>query len=124
MSVVEAVAAAGPAAAGEAAAAATSVVDSNAGAPSLDLAQVGSTAAMMEPVSSVADAPAPAAGASVVDSSLNDRRRSNGVDSALVRPAAKQIICLPSSTGLRCAARHSCLCCCQCCSVAGFLRFF
>ena len=57
-------------------AAATSVVDSNAAAPSLDLAQVGSTAALMEAaVSSVGDAAA--AGASVVDSSLKDRRQSN-----------------------------------------------
>ncbi|BDA45337.1 probable polyubiquitin (Fragment) at N-terminal half [Coccomyxa sp. Obi] len=86
VSVMEAAAAAGPAAAEEAAAAATSVVDSNAGAPSLDLAQVGSTAAMMEPVSSVADAPNGAAGASVVDSSLKDRRRSNVVDSTLAAP--------------------------------------
>ncbi|KAK9901378.1 hypothetical protein WJX75_009335 [Coccomyxa subellipsoidea] len=62
-------------------AAATSVVDSNAAAPSsLDLAQVGSTAAMMEAaVSSVGDAAAadPAPGASVVDSNLKDRRQSN-----------------------------------------------
>ncbi len=52
------------------------MVDSNAAAPSLDLAQVGSTAALMEvAVSSVGDAAA--AGASVVDSSLKDRRQSN-----------------------------------------------
>lgn len=42
VSVVEAAAAAGPAAAEDVAVAATSVVESNAGAPSLDLAQVGS----------------------------------------------------------------------------------
>jgi hypothetical protein len=81
-------------------AAATSVVDSNAAAPSsLDLAQVGSTAAMMEAaVSSVSDAAAagPAPGASVVDSNLEDRRQSNAEVTTEVRLSCRPFLCTPA----------------------------